>query len=74
MTSIRRSRARASNTIAAVGEVAAARELLSRDPSLARAQGGPHQWGPLLYLTYPRLDAPGPGRSPVEVAHAELET
>ena len=55
-------------TAAAVGDVAAARELLAADPERARAQGGPHAWEPLLYLTYSRVDAPGPGRSTVDVA------
>lgn len=31
------------HAVAAVGAVPAARELLARDPSQARAQGGPHQ-------------------------------
>lgn len=60
------------HTIAAVGEVAAARELLDRDSAQARVQGGPHRWEPLLYLTYSRLDAPGPGRSALEVARLLL--
>ena len=41
-------------TAAAVGDVAAARELLAADPGRARAQGGPYAWEPLLYLTYSR--------------------
>jgi hypothetical protein len=61
------------HTIAAVGEVAAARELLERDPSLVRAEGGPHMWEPLLYLSYSRLDAPGAGRSALETARVLLE-
>ncbi len=48
--------ARASiHTIAATGEVDAARELLDRDPSQASLVGGPHGWEPLLYLTYSRV-------------------
>lgn len=38
-------------TIAAVGDAAAAQELLERDPEAANRQGGPHEWEPLLYLT-----------------------
>jgi hypothetical protein len=60
-------------TAAAVGDVGAARELLAVDPARARRQGGPHAWEPLLYLTYARIDAPGPGRSAVGVARLLLE-
>jgi ketosteroid isomerase-like protein len=65
--------ARASiHTIAATGEVDAARELLARDPSHASLVGGPHGWEPLLYLTYSRVRL-GPGRSAVAVARLLLE-
>ena len=65
--------ARASiHTIAATGEVDAARELLDRDPSQASLVGGPHGWEPLLYLTYSRVPL-GPGRSGVGVARLLLE-
>jgi ankyrin repeat protein/ketosteroid isomerase-like protein len=65
--------ARASiHTIAATGEVDAARELLDRDPSHASLLGGPHGWEPLLYLTYSRVPL-GPGRSGVAVARLLLE-
>ena len=60
-------------TAAAAGDVDAAREVLAADPGRARAQGGPHAWEPLLYLTYSRVDAPGPGRSAVEVARLLLD-
>ena len=43
------------------------------DPGRARALGGPHAWEPLLYLTYSRVDAPGPGRSAVDVARLLLD-
>jgi hypothetical protein len=55
------------HTIAATGEVDAARELLDRDPSHAFLVGGPYRWEPLLYLTYARAPL-GPGRSGVGVA------
>lgn len=45
-------------TMAAVGAVGAARELLGRDPASVRAPLGPHRWPPLLYLTYSRVPAP----------------
>jgi ketosteroid isomerase-like protein len=65
--------ARASiHTIAATGEVDAARELLDREPSQASLVGGPHRWEPLLYLTYSRVPL-RPGRSAVEVARLLFE-
>jgi len=60
------------HTIAATGEVAAARDALARDRSLARQEGGPFDWEPLLYLAYARLDAPVLSRSPLEVARILL--
>jgi hypothetical protein len=60
------------HTIAATGDVDAARELLDRDPSQASLIGGPHGWEPLLYLTYSRVPL-GPGRSAVAVARLLLE-
>jgi hypothetical protein len=61
------------HTAAAVGDVAAARRLLEGDPSLARLEGGPHRWEPLLYLAYSRVDSGEPGHSPVEVARLLLD-
>ena len=43
------------HTAAAVGDVAGARALLAGDASPANAEGGPHGWPPLLYLTSSRL-------------------
>ncbi|MEV6416265.1 ankyrin repeat domain-containing protein [Kribbella sp. NPDC051718] len=40
------------------GELDAVRATLAADPSLARREGGPFRWEPLLYLTYSRLEAP----------------
>jgi ankyrin repeat protein len=60
------------HTIAATGDLDAARELLDRDRSQASLVGGPHGWEPLLYLTYSRLPL-GPGRSAVAVARLLLE-
>jgi ketosteroid isomerase-like protein len=60
------------HTIAAMGEVGAARELLDRGPSHASLVGGPHGWEPLLYLTYSRVPL-GPGHSGVGVARLLLE-
>jgi ketosteroid isomerase-like protein len=60
------------HTIAATGEVDAARALLDRDPSQASLVGGSHGWEPLLYLTYSRVPL-GPGRSGVAVARLLLD-
>jgi hypothetical protein len=65
--------ARASiHTIAATGEVDAARELLDRDRAQASLVGGPHGWEPLLYLTYSRVPRAA-GRSGLAVARLLLE-
>ena len=45
-------------TMAATGAVAAARELLRRNPRDVRVPLGPYRWPPLLYLTYSRVAAP----------------
>jgi hypothetical protein len=45
-------------TMVAVGAVAAARELLRRDPDDVRVPICPYRWQPLLYLTYSRVAAP----------------
>jgi ankyrin repeat protein len=42
-------------TLAATGRTAALERLLAEQPQLANADGGPHRWSPLLYLTYARL-------------------
>jgi hypothetical protein len=47
-------------TLAATADAAGLEALLARDAALARAQGGPHRWEPLLYLTYSRLGAGSP--------------
>jgi ankyrin repeat protein len=59
-------------TIAATGELDAARDLLADDPAAASRVGGPHRWEPLLYLTYARLPLSA-GRSPLAVAKLLLE-
>ena len=60
------------HTMSVVGDVAAARALLAADPSLARREGGPHAWEPLLYLTYSRLDGEDDRSSTLEVARLLL--
>ena len=61
------------HTAAAVGDVAAARNLLAVDPAQARAEGGPYRWEPLLYLAYSRIVSPVPGHEPLEVARLLLD-
>ncbi|MFB4283218.1 ankyrin repeat domain-containing protein [Nonomuraea sp. MTCD27] len=46
-------------TMAATGSAGALAAALAADPGLARSQGGPFGWEPLLYLAYARLKAPG---------------
>jgi ankyrin repeat protein len=59
------------HTTAAVGDVAAAAEALARDPAQASLRGGPHDWEPLLYAAYSRLDLPE--HSTLEVARLLLD-
>ena len=61
------------HTMAAVGDVAAARDLLARDRAVASREGGPHRWEPLLYACYSRLDRDQPGDSTLEVARLLLQ-
>ncbi|MCA2221598.1 ankyrin repeat domain-containing protein [Nonomuraea aurantiaca] len=46
-------------TMAATGSADALADILAGSPGLAREQGGPYGWEPLLYLAYARLNAPG---------------
>jgi Ankyrin repeats (3 copies)/Ankyrin repeat len=61
------------HTAAAVGDVAAARAMLTAEPTLARLEGGPFRWEPLLYAAYSRLDSTQPGHSTLEVARLLLD-
>ena len=56
------------HTAATTGDVATAQALLAADRGLADAEGGPHGWPPLLYLTSSRVG----GHDPVEVARLLL--
>ncbi|WP_327585133.1 ankyrin repeat domain-containing protein [Nonomuraea sp. NBC_00507] len=52
-------------TLAATGDAAGVERAVAAQPTLARAQGGPFGWEPLLYLTYsrvPQADAAGTAR------------
>src|SRR5262249_52956625 len=59
-------------TAATVGNIAAARRMLSENPALARTRGGPHKWEPLLYAAYSRLNSDAPEHSTLEVARLLL--
>jgi hypothetical protein len=48
------------HTAAAAGDAGAARALLAADPARANAEGGPHGWPPLMYLTSSRLNSGDP--------------
>jgi ankyrin repeat protein len=52
---------------AATAHINALSALLSEDPALARAEGGPYRWEPLLYLAYARHD---PGLSEAATVQA----
>ena len=55
---------------AAAGDVSAVSDFLEASPELARTPGGPHDWEPLLYVVFSRLD---PGTSePAAVEAARL--
>lgn len=53
---------------AAAHDESAVRRMLAADPRTADAEGGPHRWPPLMYLTYSRLLA-----VPAAVADAASE-
>ncbi|MGH2850335.1 MAG: ankyrin repeat domain-containing protein, partial [Solirubrobacteraceae bacterium] len=61
------------HTVAAVGDVAAAREHLACDREEPRRRGGPYAWEPLLYACYSRLDSTESGHSTLEVARLLLD-
>jgi len=60
------------HAMAAVGDVTAAAALLADDPGQAGTPGGPHDWEPLLYLAYSRLDSTAAGHSTLKVARLLL--
>ena len=61
------------HTAAAVGDVAAAHAMLTVEPALAKLEGGPFRWEPLLYAAYSRLNSTEPGHSTLEVARLLLD-
>ena len=55
---------------AAAGDVSAVSAFLAASPELAKTPGGPHDWEPLLYVAFSRLD---PGTSePAAIEAARL--
>ncbi|HEY3966847.1 MAG TPA: ankyrin repeat domain-containing protein [Planctomycetaceae bacterium] len=59
-------------TAAAVGDVAAVAELLTKNSDV-RAKGGPFDWEPLLYAAYSRLDSAAEEHSTLQVARLLIE-
>ncbi len=59
-------------TAAAAGDVSAVGTFLKASPELAKTPGGPHDWEPLLYVAFSRLDPGTPGHSVVEAARLLL--
>ncbi len=55
------------------GDATGVKKLLEANPELARTRGGPHEWEPLLYVAFSRLDHETTGHSAVEVARLLLD-
>jgi hypothetical protein len=60
-------------TAAATGSVSHLRRFLADDPVAALAEGGPHQWTPLLYLCFSRIPDAPPKRSSLACAGRLLD-
>lgn len=56
---------------ATAGNLNTVREQLARDTSLTKQRGGPHNWEPILYVAYSRLNLPG--NATLEVARELLK-
>jgi ankyrin repeat protein len=57
----------------ALGDVAAVRAALDRQPDLVSERGGFFHWEPLIYACYSRVRPTGPQHSTLEVARVLLE-
>ena len=60
-------------TASTVGDVEAVTRMLKQKPGLATTRGGPHNWEPLLYAAYSRLNSTRPEHSTLEVARILLK-
>jgi hypothetical protein len=60
-------------TAATAADVASVREFLAADPALARREGGPYRWQPLVYLAYSRLDPTVPADRVLATARLLLD-
>ncbi len=60
-------------TAATVGDMRVVEKILNEDSKLANLRGGPHNWEPLLYATYSRLDSEVKGHSTLAVARLLIE-
>ena len=60
-------------TASAVGDVTAVRHFLKENPDLGGIQGGPHNWEPILYLAFSRINSDAPGHSATATAALLLE-
>jgi ankyrin repeat protein len=60
-------------TASTVGDVEAVTRMLEAKPELATTRGGPHNWEPLLYAAYSRLNSTQPEHSTLEVVRILLE-
>jgi ankyrin repeat protein len=58
---------------AAAADVASVRAFLATDPGLARREGGPYRWEPLMYLAYSRLDPAAPADRVLATARLLLD-
>lgn len=58
---------------ATVGDFAIVRDMLRREPALAKPPCGPNRWEPLLYACYSRLNSTHANHSTLEVARLLLE-
>ena len=60
-------------TAATVGDLGVVQKMLAEDPTLATRRGGPHNWEPLLYAAYSRLNSEAKGHSTLRVAGLLLQ-
>jgi ankyrin repeat protein len=60
-------------TATTVGDLVTVKGLLDENSKLATVRGGPHNWEPLLYAAYSRLNDTVHGHSTLEVARILLE-